>query len=62
MKSLDLEIEIYKIVRKYINYALSKRKVYLIMQSVSAHPSGKGPFSISLRNLTIRKWKRVLPC
>ncbi|PNR91781.1 hypothetical protein HWHPT5561_09790 [Petrotoga sp. HWH.PT.55.6.1] len=44
MKSQDLEIEIYKIVRKYINDALSKRKVYPIMQSMSARPQGKKAF------------------
>ena len=62
MNSEVLKIKIYKIVRKYINDALSKRKVYPIMQTVSTHPSGKKPFSISLRNSPMRKWKRVLPC
>lgn len=38
MNSEVLKIKIYKIVRKYINDALSKRKVYPIMQSVSTHP------------------------
>ncbi len=44
MNSEVLKIKIYKIVRKYINDALSKRKVYAIMQSVSAHPTGKKAF------------------
>jgi len=50
MNSEVLKIKIYKIVRKYINDALSKRKVYPIMQSVSTRPQGKRPFSILLRN------------
>ncbi|WP_146026690.1 hypothetical protein [Petrotoga sp. 9T1HF07.CasAA.8.2] len=38
MNSEVLKIKIYKIVQKYINDTLSKRKVCPIMQSVSAHP------------------------